>query len=150
MRVTDEIFSDGERRPIIVNDDATIDFWSTLYVTVELRADGKQNTIKKELYNISLLHKWERSTGRDLLDEFRRQKLLDKETIKSIKNFCRLSAKEHKRKSEKVVHFTRLAKTESPLRGTGDIPSAKDIILEIPFSSSPTERHQFLIDVSFC
>jgi hypothetical protein len=35
-------------------------------------------------------------------------------------------------------------------RGTGDIPSAKDIILEIPFPAGPTERHQFLIDVSFC
>ncbi len=59
MRVTDEILSDGERRPLIIHDDGTVDFWSTLYVTVELRADGKQNTIKKELYNIVLLHKWQ-------------------------------------------------------------------------------------------
>jgi integrase len=115
MRVIDEIFSDGERRPLIINDDATIDFWSTLYVTAELRSDGKQNTIKKELYNISLLRKWEQSTGRNLFKEFRRQELLDKTTIKSIKNFCRLSAKQHTRKSKKIVHFTRLAKTESPL-----------------------------------
>ncbi|ALQ53649.1 Phage integrase family protein [Pseudoalteromonas issachenkonii] len=115
MRVTDEILSDGERRPLIIHDDGTVDFWSTLYVTVELRADGKQNTIKKELYNIVLLHKWQHSTGRNLLAEFRRQKLLDKETIQSIKNFCRLSAKQQNRKTEKVVHFTRLARSESPL-----------------------------------
>ena len=37
MSVTDEIFSDGERRPLIVSDDGAIDFWSTLYVTAELR-----------------------------------------------------------------------------------------------------------------
>jgi integrase len=115
MRVIDEILSDGERRPLIVNDDGTIDFWSTLYVTAELRSDGKQTTIKKELYSIKLLHKWEQSTGRDLLEEFRRQKLLNQETIRSIKNFCRLSAKEGSRKTKKIVDFTRLAKTESPL-----------------------------------
>lgn len=116
MRVIDEIFSDGERRPLIISEDGTIDFWSTLYVTVELRSDGKQNTIKKELYNIKLLRKWEKSTGRDLLEEFRRQKLLDKETIRSIKDFCLLSSiKKSTSKPSKIVNFTRLARTESPL-----------------------------------
>jgi integrase len=115
MSVIDEIFSDGERRPLIVSDDGTIDFWSTLYVTAELRSDGKQTTIKKELYSIKLIRTWEHSTGRDLLEEFRRQKLLDRDTIRSIKDFCLLSAKKGSRKSKKVVNFTRLAKIESPL-----------------------------------
>jgi integrase len=115
MRVTDEIFEDGERRPLIVSDDGTIDFWSTLYVTAVLRSDAKQTTIKKELYSIKLLRSWEQSTGRDLLEEFRRQKLLTPETIRSIKNFCRLSIKVQSRKPKKIVDFTRLAKTESPL-----------------------------------
>lgn len=113
MYITDEIFSDGERRPFIVNDDGVIDFWSTLYVTAELRSDGKQNTIKKELYHIKLLRSWEQSTGRELLEEFRRQKFLNKETIKSLKGFCRLSSKKESRKSKKIVNFTRLVKTES-------------------------------------
>ena len=95
MRVTDEIFLDGERRPLIINEDGTIDFWSTLYVTTEMRPDAKQTTIKKELYSIKLLRKWEQSTGRDLFKEFRRQKFLNQETIRSIKNFCRLSAKKN-------------------------------------------------------
>ena len=115
MRITDEIFSDGERRPLIINDDGTIDFWSTLYTTAVLRSDGKQSTIKKELYSIKLIRTWEHSVGRDLLEEFRRQKLLDKDTIRSIKDFCLLSAKKGSRKSKKIVNFTRLAKIESPL-----------------------------------
>lgn len=119
MYVTNEIFEDGERRPLIVSDDGAIDFWSTLYVTAELRSDNKQNTINKALYSIKLLRKWEQSIGRNLFDEFRRQKFLDRETIKSIKSFCLLSAKENNRTSKKVVDFTRLAKTESPLNTVG-------------------------------
>ena len=51
MRVTDEIFSDGERRPITVNDDASIDFWSTLYVTVECSGQAQPDTFIKEFSN---------------------------------------------------------------------------------------------------
>mgnify|MGYP003632844608 FL=1 len=61
MIVKNEIFSDGERRPLIINNDNSIDFWSTLYITVMLRADNKQNTIKNTLYSIILLSKWEPS-----------------------------------------------------------------------------------------
>ena len=36
MKVIDHIFSDGERRSLLVHEDMQIDFWSTLYVTAEL------------------------------------------------------------------------------------------------------------------
>ncbi len=115
MKVVDHIFSDGERRSLLVHENMQIDFWSTLYVTAELRQDQKQTSIKKELYNIKLLRKWEQQNNRDLLAEIRQQKFPSRETIKSIKHFCGLSSKAESSKSTKVVRFTKLAKTPSAL-----------------------------------
>ncbi|WP_350628678.1 site-specific integrase [Pseudoalteromonas sp. CAL260-MNA-CIBAN-0059] len=116
MIVKNEIFSDGERRPLIINNDNSIDFWSTLYITVMLRADNKQNTIKNTLYSIILLSKWEQSNHRNLFEEFRDQKLLNPETIRSIKNFCMYSSQKNTRNSKKIIDFRRLAKKDSPLK----------------------------------
>jgi integrase len=115
MHVTNTIFSTGERRPLIINDDGSIDFWSTLFVTVELRSDGKQNTIRDALYAIVHLRKWEQISRRDLFEEFRRQQFPDTRTVQSIKAHCGLSSRALDRKPKKVVDITRLAKIESPL-----------------------------------
>ena len=115
MKVIDQIFSDGERRSLLVHENMQIDFWSTLYVTAELRQDQKQTSIKKELYSIKLLRKWEQKNNRDLLAEIRQQKFPTRETIKSIKQFCGLSSKADSVKSPKVVSFAKLAKTPSAL-----------------------------------
>ena len=115
MPIIDNIFSDGERRSLLVDERGDLDFWSTLYVTVELRQDQKQTSIKKELYNIKLIRNWERLHGRSLLDEFRKQKFLDKETIVSIKRYCGLSAKKIANKEKKIVKFSRLANSPTTL-----------------------------------
>ncbi len=115
MRVVDHIFSDGERRPLLVNENFQIDFWSTLYVTVELRQNQKQTTIKKRLYDIKLLRKWEKVNNRNLLDEIKRQKFPTIETVQSIKHFCGLSSKAQSTKGSKVVSFTKLAKRPSAI-----------------------------------
>ncbi|MCL1091415.1 site-specific integrase [Shewanella profunda] len=115
MKVVDYIFSEGERRSLLVSEDSRIDFWSTLYVTAELRQDHKQTSIKKELYSIKLLRKWEQLHTRDLLAEIRQLNFPSRETIKSIKHFCGISSKAENSKSAKVVSFTKLAKTPSAL-----------------------------------
>lgn len=115
MKVVDHIFSDGERRPLLVHENMQIDFWSTLYVTAELREDQKQTSIKKELYSIKLLRKWEKQNNRDLLTEIRQQKFPSRETIKSIKHFCGLSSKAGSSKYTNVLSFIKLAKTPSAL-----------------------------------
>lgn len=97
MIVKSNIFSDGERRPLSINDNGEVDFWTTLYLSVEYRSDGKASTIKNELYKIEVLRKWEAHTGRDILAEFRKQVFLDKQTILSIKRFCGYSIKDQKK-----------------------------------------------------
>jgi|GEM_PF-2872196 len=47
MKVVDNIFSEGERRSLLVNKDGQIDFWSTLYVTVMLRQDQKKHRLRE-------------------------------------------------------------------------------------------------------
>jgi len=115
MIVKSNIFSDGERRPLSINDNGEVDFWTTLYLSVEYRSDGKASTIKNELYKIEVLRKWEAHTGRDILAEFRKQVFLDKQTILSIKRFCGYSIKDQKKSTNKVIHFSRVAKSSSAL-----------------------------------
>lgn len=55
MGVTNIIFSSGERYPCIVHEDGSMDFWTTLYITENLRANSKQTTIRNCLYAILLL-----------------------------------------------------------------------------------------------
>ena len=100
MKVEQVIFQSGERFPLLVDEQGVPDFWSTLYVSQKLRAQT-QSSINGFLRSISLLYKWQKIKGRDLIAEF--ESRVDKSTgeffpasipglneVESLKEYCGL------------------------------------------------------------
>ena len=59
-RLETVLFSNGERFPLLVNVKTGIsDFYSTLWVTVELRNQSAVNTIRNKLGTIQWIMNWE-------------------------------------------------------------------------------------------
>ena len=59
-RIETILFSNGERFPLLVNEETGIpDFYSTLWVTVELRNQSAVNTIRNKLGTIQWIMNWE-------------------------------------------------------------------------------------------
>ena len=63
-RLETVLFSNGERFPILVNVKTGIpDFYSTLWVTVELRNQSAVNTIRNKLGTIQWIMNWEKQNN---------------------------------------------------------------------------------------
>ena len=108
-QIRDLIFSNGERYPILMEEDGLPNYWVTLYVTEKLRTSHTQSAISNSLGHLNHLKLWENINGRDLISEFEQGGLLTDEDVYSIRDHCTLdtrSLKKWLKTSEKnVVKF---------------------------------------------
>lgn len=70
------ILTSGERFSYLENEAGLPDYWTTLFVTVELRSKLSQNTILSILSALRHLKLWEDTNQRDLIAEFGAGKFL--------------------------------------------------------------------------
>lgn len=96
-RLETVLFSNGERFPILVNVKTGIpDFYSTLWVTVELRNQSAVNTIRNKLIAIQWLMSWEKGNNLVISDLIHREIVLTSEQLESLIQHMRLNAKKQK------------------------------------------------------
>jgi len=101
------VFPNGERYPMLFDEEGMPDYWVTLYVTESLRVSVAASTIENVIQNIRHLKLWEESEGRDLMSEFSKGKFLDDDDINSLRDHCQLNAKSlRKRLRDKKVKKT--------------------------------------------
>ena len=92
-KVAHIMFDDGERYPMVIDDDGVPDFWITLFVTENLRVSLTQTAIENTIRSLIHLRLWEEINGIALIDEFRREKFLTDADIASIRDHCLLDTK---------------------------------------------------------
>lgn len=82
----------GGERVLFLRDDRGVPlFYPTLFTTTQLRnAGAAANTIRNKLLDVVVLMRWERTHGREILEEFRRGSFLSPADIASIRDFAKL------------------------------------------------------------
>ncbi|MGR3759260.1 site-specific integrase [Roseobacteraceae bacterium NS-SX3] len=91
------IFSSGERFSYFENEDGLPDYWTTLFVTVELHPKFAQNTILSALTTLRHLKLWEHVNERDLVSEFAAETFLSSADIVSLYDHFTLKRSEVER-----------------------------------------------------
>lgn len=90
-QISQLIFAEGERFPLLVDSEALPDFWVTLYVTELLRPNLKQTAIENAIRHIIHLKLWEEINERDLIAEFSNGTFPSDIDMISIRDHCRLN-----------------------------------------------------------
>ena len=96
----DCIFDSGERFSFFADTDGVPEYWTTLFVTVNLRPRLTQNSIINVLKDLKHLMLWESTNSRNLIDEFRNKKFLDNDDIMSIHDHSTLKRSEVEKKNK--------------------------------------------------
>lgn len=96
-RLETVLFSNGERFPILVNVKTGIpDFYSTLWVTVELRNQSAVNTIRNKLGTIQWIMNWEKQNNLVISDLIHNKVLLTENQLESLIRHMRINVKKQK------------------------------------------------------
>jgi len=113
------IFSNGERFPMLVNEDEVPDFWATLFTSHELR-NQTQSSISSCLSSIRHLYKWEKINNKNIVDDFKQSLVPGTWFVESIRNHCGLKSEHIDKKlaqklNKRIVSFKqlKLAKTSA-------------------------------------
>ncbi|HHA2575811.1 TPA: site-specific integrase, partial [Stenotrophomonas maltophilia] len=89
------VLGEGERVPMLHDEQGVPLFYPTLFATSQLRNAGAAvNTIRNKLADIVVLLRWEQANGRDLITEFRSGRLLTVSDIVSLRDFAKLDMRE--------------------------------------------------------
>ena len=102
------ILTSGERFSYLENEAGLPDYWTTLFVTVELRSKSAQNTILSVLGALRHLKLWEDANERDLVSEFAAGKFPTPIDIEALYEHVTLKSSEAEkslniRKSDDVI-----------------------------------------------
>ncbi|WP_192889865.1 site-specific integrase [Vibrio bathopelagicus] len=85
------VFENGERYPVLVDEEAMPHFHVTLWVTSKLRSVGKaENTITNKINHVKWFLGWQEKEQRDLYAEFQKGMFLSEKDIESIKSYLAL------------------------------------------------------------
>jgi len=96
-RLETVLFSNGERFPLLVNEKTGIpDFYSTLWVTVELRNQSAVNTIRNKLGTIQWIMIWEKRNNLVISDLIHNKVLLTESQLESLIRHMRINVKKQK------------------------------------------------------
>lgn len=95
--ISNLVFDNGERYPILMVFDEVPDYWVTLYVTEKLRPSHTQSAIANTIEHLVHLKLWEEINGRDLIAEFTRSEFLPDEDVYSIRDHCMLDRRSLKK-----------------------------------------------------
>lgn len=89
------VFGEGERVPMLRDEQGVPLFYPTLFATSQLRNAGAAvNTIRNKLADLVVLLRWEQANGRDLITEFSSGRLLTVADIVSLRDFAKLDMRE--------------------------------------------------------
>lgn len=91
------VFDNGERYPVLLEEDGMPHFYTTLYVTTKLRSSMAVNTINNRLKAILWLYQWEKKKKRCLISEFEEGRFLKHEDITDLREHLKLNVKEIKK-----------------------------------------------------
>lgn len=84
------VFGNGERYPVLMGSDEMPHFYTTLWVSTNLRSKGRAvQTISNKLNHIKWFLNWQTKEDRDLFKEFQVGKFLSNSDVESIK--CHLA-----------------------------------------------------------
>lgn len=91
------LLGEGERVPMLHDQQGVPLFYPTLFVTSQLRNAGAAvNTIRNKLADLVVLMRWEHSHGRDLIAEFRSGRFLTVADVDSLRDFALLDMRRWK------------------------------------------------------
>ncbi|MCO5054750.1 site-specific integrase [Thermomonas sp.] len=85
------VLGEGERVPMLHDEQGVPLFYPTLFATSQLRNAGAAvNTIRNKLSDLVVLMRWEQTHGRDLIAEFRSSRFLTVADVDSLRDFAKL------------------------------------------------------------
>lgn len=120
------VLAEGERVPMLHDEQGVPLFYPTLFATSQLRNAGAAvNSIRNKLADLVVLHRWEQANARDLIAEFRAGRLLTLADVVSLRDFAKLDMREltpiragAKERSGGVVDFLEGRVASSPAQTT--------------------------------
>ncbi len=122
-RLSIHVLGDGERVPMLHDEQGLPLFYPALYATSQLRNAGAAvNTIRNKLSDLVVLLRWEQVHGRDLISEFRGERFLTVADVASLRDFAKLDMR----------HLRPMGKAKQPSSGVVDF-------LEANVASSPAQ-----------
>ena len=135
-------FFDGERYPILLDDEGLPDFWVTLFITVIVRPNGGQNTINSYIGAIRHFLLWEEIKGKDVFSEFRQRKFLTPIDAISLRDFFLLKTKDARTWSKK-------AQSTKVRRLIDDFPSAPRTLARVEGNTAKTRYSRMVEYLAF-
>lgn len=106
------VLGDGERVPMLHDEQGLPLFYPTLFATTQLRNAGAAvNTIRNKLADLTVLARWERCHSRNLISEFREGRFLTLADVISLRDFAKLDMRQlrceedRERPTNNVVDF---------------------------------------------
>lgn len=96
-KIRDLIFTNGERYPILIQENGLPDYWITLYITEKLRPLLTQSAIHNTIDHLVHLKLWEKVNNRNLIKEFSDEIFLNDNDFYSIREHCLLDRKSLKK-----------------------------------------------------
>ncbi|EOB3920741.1 site-specific integrase [Vibrio parahaemolyticus] len=117
------VFENGERYPILLDEEAMPHFHVTLWVTSKLRSVGKaENTISNKINHVKWFLGWQEKEQRDLYAEFQKGMFLSEKDIESIKSYLALDI-QHLKGVERKVN-----KGRNKVVSMTDVPKLIDVM----------------------
>lgn len=115
------IFSNGERFPILIDDNGQPHLYITLWTVVRLRNKYSFNTILNKLNHVRKLVCWEDEKNVNLYLNFQNGSVLSWEQLEDIKDYMsRRMSCQHKPKRNKVIYLNGRALNISPALSVGN------------------------------
>ena len=91
------IFTNGERFLLLINKETGLpDFYSTLWVTLELRYSAV-NTIRNKLVTLQWLMEWENNNNLIIIDLIKNEKMLTESELESLFRHIQINAAKQKK-----------------------------------------------------
>lgn len=147
------VLSEGERVPMLLDEQGLPLFYPTLFATSQLRNAGAAvNTIRNKLADLVVLMRWEQVHGRDLISEFRGRRFLTVADVVSLRDFARLDMRHFhrmdgaKQGSSGVVDFLEASIASSPAQaaigGQQHFNRLSTLADYLEFTASVVTQHQ--------
>lgn len=147
------MLGEGERVPLLHDEQGLPLFYPTLFATCRLRNAGAAfNTIRNKLADLTVLLRWEQVHGRDLIGEFRSARFLTLADVVSLRDFAKLDMRhlqpvyEGAQRDGRVVDFIEasiaLSRTQPAIGGQQHFNRLSTIADYLEFTASVVTQHR--------